>query len=395
VTAGAARTGTATTLLAADTVVTPTAVGPGWVELAGSSIAAAGVGAPPRPADVDLGDAVLVPGFVDMHVHGGAGAAFPDGDPEQALQAVRFHRAHGSTTMMASLVAASPAQLLRAVEALADLVTDGDLAGVHLEGPWLAAGRCGAHDPTQLRDPDPAELDRLLRARDGAVRMVTLAPERTGGLDAVRRIADSGVIAALGHTDASYALTRSAIGAGARVGTHLFNAMAPVHHREPGPAVALLEDARVTVELVTDGLHVHPALWEHVLRSTDGQRVAAVTDAMAAAGMPDGEYHLGALRVSVADRVARVADTGTIAGSTATTEALFANIVRHAALPREEALARAVRMTAETPARALGLTEVGAIEPGRRADLVVLDPDLRVRDVYRAGIRLSSLPLAG
>jgi N-acetylglucosamine-6-phosphate deacetylase len=344
---------------------------------------------------VDLGDAVLVPGFVDMHVHGGAGAAFPDGDPEQALQAVRFHRAHGSTTMMASLVAAAPPQLLRTVEALADLVTDGDLAGVHLEGPWLAAARCGAHDPRQLRDPDPTELDRLLRAGDGAVRMVTLAPERAGGLDAVRRIADSGVIAALGHTDASYALTRSAVAAGARVGTHLFNAMAPVHHREPGPAVALLEDARVTVELVTDGLHVHPALWEHVLRTTDGRRVAAVTDAMAAAGMPDGEYHLGTLRVAVTDRVARVADTGTIAGSTATTEALFANIVRHAALPREEALSRAVTMTAETPARALGLTEVGAIEPGRRADLVVLDADLRVRDVYRAGIRLGSLPLAG
>jgi N-acetylglucosamine-6-phosphate deacetylase len=395
VSAGAARTGTGATLLAADTVVTPTAVGPGWVELAGSRIADAGTGAPPRRADVDLGEAVLVPGFVDMHVHGGAGAAFPDGDPEQALQAVRFHRAHGSTTMMASLVAASPPQLLRAVEALADLVTDGELAGVHLEGPWLATARCGAHDPGQLRDPDPTELDRLLRAGGGAVRMVTLAPERAGGLNAVRRIADSGVVAALGHTDASYALTCSAVAAGARVGTHLFNAMAPVHHREPGPAVALLEDARVTVELVTDGLHVHPALWEHVLRSTDGQRVAAVTDAMAAAGMPDGEYHLGTLRVAVTDRVARVADTGTIAGSTATTEALFANIVRHAALPREEALARAVTMTAETPARALGLTEVGAIEPGRRADLVVLDPDLRVRDVYRAGIRLSSLPLAG
>ncbi|WP_433284280.1 N-acetylglucosamine-6-phosphate deacetylase [Pseudonocardia sp. CA-142604] len=393
--AGPARTGTATTLLAADTVVTPTAVGPGWVELAGSRIASAGMGAPPRRADVDLGDAVLVPGFVDMHVHGGAGAAFPDGDPEQALQAVRFHRAHGSTTMMASLVAASPPQLLRAVDALADLVTDGELAGVHLEGPWLAAARCGAHDPGQLRDPDPKELNRLLRAGDGAVRMVTLAPERAGGLNAVRRISDAGVIAALGHTDASYALTRSAVAAGARVGTHLFNAMAPVHHREPGPAVALLEDARVTVELVTDGLHVHPALWEHVLRSTNGQRVAAVTDAMAAAGMPDGEYHLGTLRVAVTDRVARVADTGTIAGSTATTDALFANIVRHAALPREEALSRAVAMTAETPARALGLTEVGAIAPGRRADLVVLDPDLRVRDVYRAGIRLSSLPLAG
>jgi N-acetylglucosamine-6-phosphate deacetylase len=386
---------TATLLLAADTVVADGVVGPGWVEVAGERISAVGAGPSPRTPDVDLGDAVLVPGFVDMHVHGGAGAAFPDGDPEEAMRAVRFHRAHGSTTMVASLVAAAPAELLRAVDALAELVADDELAGVHLEGPWLAEARCGAHDPRQLRDADPGELDRLLRAGQGAVRMVTLAPERAGGLDAVRRIVGAGAIAALGHTDASYALTRSAVAAGARVGTHLFNAMAPVHHREPGPAVALLEDARVTVELVTDGLHVHPALWEHVLRSTGGERVAAVTDAMAAAGMPDGEYHLGSLRVAVTDRVARVADTGTIAGSTATTDALFANVVRHAALPRDEALARAVAMTAGTPARALGLAEVGAIEPGRRADLVVLDPDLHVRDVYRAGARLAPVPLPG
>ena len=381
--------GRAARLLAADTVVAGGRVGRGWVELAGDRIAGVGEGAPPRVPDVELGDAVLVPGFVDIHVHGGAGAAFPDGDQDAALRAVRFHRAHGSTTMLASLVAAAPGELLKAVDALAELVADGELAGVHLEGPWLAAARCGAHDPIQLRDPDPSELDPLLRAGDGAVAMVTLAPERDGGLDAVRRIAGAGAVAALGHTDATYALTREAVAAGARVGTHLFNAMAPVHHREPGPAVALLEDARVTVELVTDGLHVHPALWEHVLRAGGPDRVAAVTDAMAAAGMPDGEYHLGALRVAVRDRVARLPDTGTIAGSTATTDALFANIVRHAALPRAEALARAVAMTATTPARALGLTDVGAIEPGRRADLVVLDPDLTVRAVYRAGARVA------
>jgi N-acetylglucosamine-6-phosphate deacetylase len=365
-------------------------VGAGWVEIEGDRIVATGAGAPPRPADVDLGDAVLVPGFVDMHVHGGAGAAFPDGDAETALRAVGFHRAHGTTTMVASLVAAGPDDLLKTVDALAELVADGELAGVHLEGPWLAEGRCGAHDPRQLRDPDPGELDRLLRAGDGAVRMVTLAPEREGGLAAVRRVVDAGAVAALGHTDASYALTREAIDAGARVGTHLFNAMAPVHHREPGPAVALLEDDRVTVELVTDGLHVHPALWEHVVRSAGTGRVAAVTDAMAAAGMPDGEYHLGAMRVTVADGVARLAAgsdgrAGAIAGSTATTDALFAKVVRHAAVPHEEALRRAVAMTATSPARALGLADVGVIAPGRRADLVVLDTGLKVREVYRAG----------
>jgi N-acetylglucosamine-6-phosphate deacetylase len=366
-------------------------VGPGWVEVDGDRISALGTGAPPRPADVGLGDAVLVPGFVDIHVHGGAGAAFPDGDAETALRAVRFHRAHGSTTMVASLVAAGPDELLKTVDALGELVVEGELAGVHLEGPWLAEGRCGAHDPRQLRDPDPAELDRLLRAGGRAVRMVTLAPELAGGLDAVRRIVDAGAVAALGHTDASYALTREAIEAGARVGTHLFNAMAPVHHREPGPAVALLEDDRVTVELVTDGLHVHPALWEHVVRSAGTDRVAAVTDAMAAAGMPDGDYHLGAMRVTVAEGVARLAAgsdgrAGAIAGSTATTDVLFAKVVRHAAVPRAEALRRAVALTATTPARALGLSDVGAIAAGRRADLVVLDPQLRVREIYRGGV---------
>jgi N-acetylglucosamine-6-phosphate deacetylase len=370
-------------------------VGPGWVELDGDRIVATGAGTPPRAADVDLGDAVLVPGFVDMHVHGGAGAAFPDGDVEAALRAVEFHRAHGSTTMVASLVAAGPDELLKTVDTLAELVTDGDIAGEHLEGPWLAEGRCGAHDPRQLRDPDPDELDRLLRAGGGVVRMVTLAPERAGGLDAVRRIVESGAVAALGHTDASYALTREAIDAGARVGTHLFNAMAPVHHREPGPAVALMEDDRVTVELVTDGLHVHPALWEHVVRSAGVARVAAVTDAMAAAGMPDGDYHLGAMRVTVAEGVARLAAggdgrVGAIAGSTATTDALFAKVVRHAAVPREDALCRAVALTATSPARALGLADVGLIAPGRRADLVVLDPELRVRQVYRAGRPLTA-----
>lgn len=376
-------------IIASDHVVAAGRAAPGWVEVAGDRIAAVGDGAPPRPADVELGAGVLVPGFVDQHVHGGAGAAFTGGDPAEALRAVRFHRAHGTTTMLGSLVATGPAELRRDVAALAELVRDGDLAGVHLEGPWLATARCGAHDPLLLRDPDPAELARLLGT--GVVRMVTMAPERRGAIDAVRQIVEAGAVAAVGHTDASYALTRAAIAAGARAGTHLFNAMAPVHHREPGPAIALLEDDRVTVELVTDGLHVHPALWEHVLRAAGAGRVAAVTDAMAAAGMPDGDYRLGALRVVVAERVARIATgdaarPGPIAGSTATADELFAKIVRNAAVPWHEALARAVAMTATNPARALGLSDVGEIAPGRRADLVALQPDLTVAAVWRAGV---------
>jgi N-acetylglucosamine-6-phosphate deacetylase len=368
-------------LLTADTLVAPGVDGPGWVRTDGDRIAVVGSGASPGPADAH--HVVLVPGFVDVHVHGGAGGAFPAGDVDQARRAVAFHRRHGTTTTLASLVAAAPDELRRSVDVLAELVLDGEIAGVHLEGPWLGAGRCGAHDPAQLRDPDPAELDKLLAT--GVIAMVTLAPERDGALEAVRRVADAGAVAAIGHTDADYARTRAAIDAGARHGTHLFNAMAPLHHREPGPAVALLDDDRVTVELVTDGLHVHPALWELAVRTAGVRRVAAVTDAMAAAGMPDGAYRLGHLDVEVVDRVARLAGGGAIAGSTATSDALFRNIVRHAAVPPAEALRRAVAMTATTPARALGLGDVGELVAGRRADLVGLTADLSVEAVYRAG----------
>jgi N-acetylglucosamine-6-phosphate deacetylase len=369
-------------ILAADELVAPGVEGPGWVQTEGDRIVALGSGV----VAADAHFPVLVPGFVDVHVHGGAGAAFPGGDVEDAARAVAFHRAHGTTTTLASLVTAAPAELRRGVDALAELVVDGEIAGVHLEGPWLAASRCGAHDPAQLRDPDPGELDELLAT--GVIAMVTLAPERVGALDAIRRVAGAGAIAAVGHTDADIALTRAAIEAGARHATHLFNAMAPLHHREPGPVAALLDDERVTVELVTDGLHVHPALWELAVRAAGAQRVAAVTDAMAAAGMPDGAYQLGQLDVEVVDRVARLARGGAIAGSTATADALFRNIVAHAAGPRTAALRRAAAMTAATPARALGLADVGELAVGRRADLVGLSADLAVEAVYRSGDRV-------
>ncbi|SDF01150.1 N-acetylglucosamine-6-phosphate deacetylase [Pseudonocardia oroxyli] len=368
-------------VLAAETVVLPGHCGPGWVGVEGGRIVATGIGRPPRPAEHELGVAVVVPGFVDLHVHGGGGAAYTTGDPAEARRALRFHRAHGTTTTLASLVTAGPAELRRAVDALTELVADGELAGVHLEGPWLAEARCGAHDPALLRDPDPAELDALLAT--GVVRMVTLAPERRGALDAIRRVAGAGALAAVGHTDAGYELVGSAIEAGVRVGTHLFNAMAPLHHREPGPAAALLGDPRVTVELVTDGLHVHPALWDLVLASAGPTRVAAVTDAMVAAGMPDGRYRLGGLDVRVREGVARLERRGSIAGSTATGDALLRAIVA-AAPDRRSGLVRAVAMTAGTPAATLGL-DVGVLEPGRRADLVVLSPELTVREVWRGG----------
>ena len=251
--------------------------------------------APPISTSVP---AVVVPGFVDMHVHGGGGGAFPSGDLE-----IRAPRRPG----------APPARHHHDDRLAGDRGRRRAARGRSRRSPsWSRTARSPAstsRDPgcrpdarartsrRLLRDPDPAELDRVLAAGRGAIRMVTLAPERQGGLDAIRRVVDAGAVAAVGHTDATYDQARAAIDAGATVATHLFNAMRPVHHREPGPVVALLEDPRVTVELIADGVHLHPALYRQVSAGVGADRVALVTDAMAAAGMADGAYRLGSLAV--------------------------------------------------------------------------------------------------
>ena len=376
-------------LITAETVVTGRELlRPGWIDVDRSVVRAVGAGEPPRPADLELGPVTVVPGFVDIHVHGGGGGMFPTTDPAEidgaTATTVDLHRRHGTTTMIASLVSAHPVELLAQVRGMAEQVRSGLIAGIHLEGPWLSAERCGAHELSALRDPDPAELDRVFAAGNGTIRMVTLAPERTGGLAAIQRIVDAGAVAAVGHTEATYAQALAAVDAGASVATHLFNAMRPVHHREPGPVLALMEDPRVTVELITDGVHLHPALYREVCRSVGPDRVALITDAMAAAGMADGAYRLGTLAVDVINGIAKVSGTDTIAGSTATMDQVFRNAVIHSGLPREAALLAAVRESSANPARALGLPEAGLVV-GAAADLVVLDAQLTVTRVLLHG----------
>jgi N-acetylglucosamine-6-phosphate deacetylase len=354
---------------------------PGWLETSGGRILACGAGTPPGPTEEDFPDCVVVPGFVDMHVHGGGGASYTDAgtDADGIGAAVEFHRRHGTTTTLASLVTASPAELIGGVRALAAATRGGAIAGIHLEGPWLSRARCGAHDPTRMRDPDAKEIDAVLAAGGGAVRMVTLAPELPGAEDAIRRFRDADVVVAVGHTDATYEQTRRAIAAGATVGTHLFNAMPPLHHREPGPALALLRDPGVTVELIADGVHVHPEVVRAVIAAAGPDRVALVTDAIAAAGCADGTFRLGTVPIDVASGVARVHGTSTIAGSTATMDRLFRDVASDAGL------AAAARMTSATPARVLGLDRVGGLRAGYDANLVVLDRDLRVAAVMARG----------
>ncbi|BAX91255.1 N-acetylglucosamine-6-phosphate deacetylase [Mycobacterium shigaense] len=364
---------------------------PGWLETSGERIVACGAGAPPGRIDSDFPEGVAVPGFVDMHVHGGGGASYTDShvDAGQITAAADFHLRHGTTTTLASLVTAAPGPLLAGVRALADATRRGAIAGIHLEGPWLSRARCGAHDPTQLREPDPAEIEDLLVAGGGAIRMVTLAPEHPGSGEAIRRLRDAGVVVALGHTDATYDQTAAALALGASVGTHLCNAMPPLDHRAPGPVLALLEDPGVTVELIADGVHLHPAVAAAVVRIAGPHRVAAITDAIAAAGCADGPFQLGTVPVDVASGVARVRDTSTIAGSTATMDRLFRNLVKFGAVgfgaDPEASLSAAVQLTSATPARALGLEGVGALRAGYTADVVVLDRDLRVSAVMTRG----------
>ena len=372
-------------LITAERIVTGTGVlSPGWLEVTGTVVTALGSGAPAGVPEFRLGDVTIVPGFVDMHTHGGGSGAFPVATGAESVAARDLHRRHGTTSMIASLVSAHPAELLRQVSVLAEQVQDGLLAGVHLEGPWLSAHRCGAHEPSALRNPDPAEVAAVFSAGRGTIRMVTIAPELDGALEAIRQLTDAGAVAAIGHTNAGYDEARAGIEAGATAATHLFNAMRPLHHREPGPIAALVEDPRVTVELINDGVHLHPALYRNVTDWVGPDRVALITDAMAAAGMSDGAYTLGALDVDVVDGVAKVAGTDTIAGSTATMDLVFRNAVLGCGLDRDAALQLAVKQACVNPARTLGL-DAGDLAPGAPADLVALDDDLRVTAVLHRG----------
>jgi N-acetylglucosamine-6-phosphate deacetylase len=368
-------------IIAAEHVVTPDGVlAPGWIRIADGRIEAVLPGEPPAPAGRRAHWAL--PGFIDMHVHGGGGASFTEGGPDDARRAAAFHRAHGTTRTLASLVTAPVGLLQRRVAMLADLADEGVIDGIHLEGPFLSAARCGAQDPRYLTAPDVTTFARLHAASRGWLRMITIAPELPGAAEVIRAAAAGGVIAAAGHTDASAEVTAEAIDAGVSHATHLFNGMRPIDHRAPGPAGPLL-DRQVTCEVVADGAHLHDAIVRLAARAAGPGNLVLITDAMAAAGRPDGNYRLGELDVTVSGGVARLAgSTGAIAGSTASMEF----VVRRAITAVGLSVSDVARAASTTPARRLGLDGVtGSLRAGLTADIVLLDSEFRLRAVIARG----------
>ena len=343
-------------------------------------------------------DGLILPGLVDLHCHGGGGASFPDSEgAEEMLAAVLEHRRHGTTSLVASLVTADAATLREKVAQLARLHRDGEIAAIHLEGPFLSEARRGAQNPDHLTDGDPALVRELAEIAGGALATMTVAPEAAGADEVIDALAGSGAVPSLGHTDGgsaemTRAVDRSIAALRRRRGrsplptaTHLFNGMRPIHHRDPGPALAALDAAsrgEMVVEVIADGVHLDARTVAHVFALAAEDHVVLVTDAMAAAGMADGRYRLGALDVTVAEGVATLTEGGAIAGGTAH----LVEVLRHAVLEAGVELVAAVRAASTVPARVLGLEdEIGSLAAGRRADVLMVDRALRPVTVLRGG----------
>ncbi len=332
----------------------------------------------------------ITPGFIDIHCHGGGGGSVTTGVTTDIDDVGRHHLRRGTTTMLASLVTAEPDAITAAVAAIAEVAASGSsIIGSHLEGPFLGGGHCGAHEPSLLRAPDQRLVQGWLDAGRGTLRMMTLAPELDGADGVARQLDEHGALAAIGHTDADAATFGRALATSSvSLVTHLFNAMAPLHHRAPGPvaaSLAALARGAIHVELIADGVHLADETVAMVFDLDASHRVVLVSDAMTAAGMPDGTYSLGPLEVRVTDGVARTTtEPAAIAGSTAH----LADVVRRCVVEAGVDPVRAVRAATATPAGLLGLADRGRLATGLRADLLTLGDDWSVSGVLRGGERL-------
>lgn len=334
---------------------------------------------------VDAQGCYLIPGLIDIHTHAALGADASDGDPEGLTVMSRYYAAEGVTSWCPTTMTLKEPELTRAMHAIRDFerpANGAKIAGVHLEGPFLNLKKCGAQNPDNLHAPDVAFFDRLNAASGGRVRLVTVAPEEPNAMDFIRAVSKVCTVS-IGHTTASYDIASEAYAAGASHATHLFNAMPPLAHREPG-VVAAAMDAGATVELITDGLHIHPAVVRLVHRLF-GEKLVLISDSLRCAGMPDGEYELGGQPITMKNGKATLTGTDTLAGSSIHLMEGLRRAVRFG-VPLEAAITAATL----APARAIGAADtIGSLESGKAADFVLLDPDLHVKSVYIDGSLLA------
>lgn len=342
--------------------------------------------ASPTVERIDAGGKWLLPGFIDVHVHGGYGADFMESNPETLNTITRYHAAHGTTGMLATTMTATREAIDRVLVEVQSYIEQGmpyaQLLGVHLEGPFISPKWAGAQDPKLMVTPQLDWLKDWHERFPQLMKQLTLAPEREGGLEMIAWLRDHGIVAACGHTDASYADMQTAVAAGLSHAVHTFNAMKPLHHREPGTVGAVLTDARISGELIADGIHVHPAAIKLLTMVKQPHGLLLITDAMSAAGLGDGQYDLGGQAVTVQSGVARLTEGGALAGSTLTMIDALRFMVREVGV----SVADASRFASGNPARLLGLEGThGSIAEGKQADLLLISSELELEQVWVRG----------
>ncbi len=375
------------TVLVGGTLVTPDAVLPDHaIAIADGRITSLSAALPAATDETTVIDAQggwVIPGLIDIHVHGGDGHDTMDATPSALHGLARFLARHGVTGFLPTTMTASADAIQAALTAYQNTPSAPDGAqplGLHLEGPYLSFEQRGAQPADHLRSPDPIEYEGWLAS--GAVKLITLAPELEGALPMIERAVACGAEIAVGHTAADYEQTLAAFERGARQATHIFSGMPPLSHRQPGVLGACLSDDRLRAQAIVDGVHIHPAMVKLLVRAKGIERLILISDSIRAAGLGDGTYDLGGQPVVVRDGVTRRAYDGGLAGSTLTLDAALRNVMAFAGLTLAEALPMATRV----PAAALGLAgRKGVIAPGADADLVVLDSNYRVRLTLIAG----------
>jgi N-acetylglucosamine-6-phosphate deacetylase len=336
-----------------------------WIDIREGLIHEIGDG--PHPSAERKFSGTLIPGFIDIHCHGGGGYYFSNSSPDLIAIAIATHRQSGTTTQFASLVTADLGELKEQIQRLIPFVRSGEIAGIHLEGPYLSRAKCGAHAPELLRAPSLDEVKSLVDCGQGTIAMVTIAPELEGALESIAWLTSQGIVAAIGHSDADADTARAAIDAGAKVVTHFTNAMAKMVGGQ-SMATEVLDDSDISLELINDGTHVPTDVIE-ALKKSALDRTVLITDAMSAAGSIDGKYQIGDLEVEVKDSIARLVSNGSLAGSTLTMERAFLNF-----LNKDGAnIVDAVHASSTRASQVFGLNNVGSISVGKKANILNFD----------------------